>query len=109
MRRLLSSAIAALVLGNAPAARAQSEVTLVAPGGIRAAVEQLVPGFEKKTGIKVKAAFGSGNGTKQQVARGEPFDVPIVQRPYPEVLASGNVVEGSATPPLSCAHWADPL
>jgi hypothetical protein len=55
-------------------------------------------GFERKTGIKVKATFGSGAGTKQQVARGEPFDVPIVQPPYPDVLASGNVVASSATP-----------
>jgi len=74
------------------------EVTLVAPGGIRAAIEQLIPGFEQKTGHKVKATFGSGLGTKQQVARGEPFDVPIVQPPYPEVLASGHVVVNSATP-----------
>src|SRR5689334_23431882 len=77
---------------------AAAEVTLVAPGGIRAAVEQMIPGFEKKTGHKVKATFGSGNGTKAQVTKGEAFDVPIVQPPYPEVLASGNVVNSSETP-----------
>lgn len=98
MRYLLCSVMAACVLGHPHAARAQSEVTLVAPGGIRAAIEQLIPGFERKTGHKVKATFGSGLGTKQQVVRGEAFDVPIVQPPYPEVLASGNVVAGSATP-----------
>ena len=97
------STILAVVLGNAYSARAQSEVTLVAPGGIRAAIEQLIPGFEKRTGIQVKATFGSGNGTKQQVTRGEPFDVPVVQPPYPEVLASGNVVAASATPLASVA------
>jgi molybdate transport system substrate-binding protein len=97
------STIVAIFLGNAHTARAQSEITLVAPGGIRAAIEQLIPGFEKKTGIQVKATFGSGNGTKQQVTRGEPFDVPVVQPPYPEVLASGNVVAASATPLASVA------
>jgi molybdenum ABC transporter molybdate-binding protein len=71
-------------------------ITLVAPGGIRAAVEQLLPDFEKKSGAKVKATFGSGLGTKKQVAQGDAFDVPIVQPPYPEVLASGNVVTASA-------------
>ena len=45
----------------------------------------------------------SGLGTKQQVARGEAFDVPIVQPPYPEVLDSGHVVAGSATPLASVA------
>jgi hypothetical protein len=59
-------------------------------------VEQLIPGFERKTGYKVKATFGSGLGTKQQVVKGEPFDVPIVQPPFPQVLASGNVVADSA-------------
>src|SRR5207253_6112173 len=36
--------------------------------------------------------------TKKQVADGAPFDVPIIQPPYPEVLASGNVITDSATP-----------
>jgi molybdenum ABC transporter molybdate-binding protein len=74
-----------------------SEVTLIAPGGIRAAVEQLIPDFEKTSGSKVRAAFGSGLGTKKQIVQGEAFDVPIIQPPYPEVLASGNVVASSAT------------
>jgi molybdate transport system substrate-binding protein len=98
MKPVLSSILCVLVLGISDSARAQSEITLIAPGGIRAAIEQLIPGFESKTGRKVKATFGSGGGTRQQVARGEAFDVPIVQPPYPEVLASGNVVVSSATP-----------
>ncbi len=87
----------ALAMGSLPAVRAQTdEITLIAPGGIRAAIEQLIPGFERTAGRKVKATFGSGLGTKAQVTRGEAFDVPIVQPPYPEVIASGNVVAGSA-------------
>jgi molybdate transport system substrate-binding protein len=98
MKYLTSPAMAAVfslsLLGSASAA----EITLVAPGGIRAAVEQMIPAFEKKTGHIVKPTFGSGNGTKAQVAKGDAFDVPIVQPPYPEVLASGNVVTSSETP-----------
>jgi molybdate transport system substrate-binding protein len=100
MKHSRSSAVivaTVFLLCHSQSARAD-EVTLVAPGGIRAAIEQLIPGFEQKTGHKVKATFGSGLGTKQQVARGEPFDVPIVQPPYAEVVASGNVVVNSATP-----------
>src|SRR4051812_10969232 len=98
MKYLLASAvIAGFALANIAGAGA-AEVTLVAPGGIRAAVEQMIPAFEKKTGHKVKATFGSGNGTKAQVTKGDAFDVPIVQPPYPEVLASGNVVAASETP-----------
>jgi len=98
MKSLLSLAVIAAVLGAPHGAHAQAEVTLIAPGGIRAAVEQLIPGFERKTGYKVKPTFGSGLGTKQQVTRGEAFDVPIVQPPYPEVLASGYVVTNTAKP-----------
>ena len=102
MKRLMIATTVAVVFGLG-GARAQSEVTLIAPGGIRAAIEQLIPGFEKKTGHKVKATFGSGLGTKRQVAKGEAFDVPIVQPPYPEVLSSGNVVANTATPLASVA------
>jgi len=97
MKAVLSAVAVAFALSAAQTAAA-AEVTLVAPGGIRAAVEQMIPAFEKKTGHKVKATFGSGNGTKAQVAKGDAFDVPIVQPPYPEVLASGNVVTSTETP-----------
>ncbi len=98
MKCIFSSALVIFVLGSAHSIRAQTEVTLIAPGGIRAAIEQLIPDFERKTGYKVKPTFGAGLGTKAQVVRGDAFDVPIVQPPYADVLASGNVVESSATP-----------
>jgi molybdate transport system substrate-binding protein len=101
MQHLLSSVICIVALVSADSARAQ--ITLIAPGGIRGAIEDLIPGFESKTGQKVKATYGSGGGTRRQVARGEAFDVPIVQPPYPEVLASGHVVVTSATPLASIA------
>ena len=91
------AALLALAIGQAAPARAD-EITLVAPGGIRAAIVKLIPAFEQRTGHKVVATFGSGLGTKQQVVRGEPFDVPIVQPPYRDVVASGNVIADSARP-----------
>lgn len=103
MKTTLAPMIAALLLGHVCTASAQNEITLIAPGGIRAALEQIIPSFERKTGRKVKATFGSGLGTKRQIAAGEAFDVPIIQPPYPEVLASGNVIAASATPLASVA------
>jgi molybdate transport system substrate-binding protein len=41
--------------------------------------------------------------SREIAASGEAFDVPIVQPPYPEVIASGNVVASSATPLASVA------
>jgi len=74
------------------------EVTLIASGGIRAPIQKMIPDFERKTGHTVKATFGSGNGTKQQVMKGEVFDVPIVQPPLAEVLDTAHVIAGTETP-----------
>ncbi len=100
--RALAAAIALGAWMCAAPARAD-EITLIAPGGMQAAVEKMIPAFEQRTGHKVKATFGSGLGTKRQVANGEPFDLPIVQPPFPEVLASGHVVAGTETPLTSVA------
>jgi len=97
MNYVMLSAVAVIAVWNCDAVRA-AEVTLIAPGGIRAAVQQMIPNFERATGHKVKATFGSGGGTKQQVIRGEPFDVPIVQLPLEPVITSGHVVAASETP-----------
>lgn len=97
MKYLLSLAAIALVLFSPNNTRAQ-EVTLVAPGGMRCAIDRMTPDFERKIGHTVKATIGSGGATHQQVVHGEPFDVPIVQPPYQDVVASGNVVANSETP-----------
>jgi molybdate transport system substrate-binding protein len=97
MKHLLVSGMVVLAMTNFQVARA-AEITLIAPGGIRAAVQQMIPDFERRTGHIVKAAFGSGGGTKQQVVRGDAFDVPIVQPPLEPVLESGHVVASSETP-----------
>ncbi|HXQ50512.1 MAG TPA: molybdate ABC transporter substrate-binding protein [Stellaceae bacterium] len=97
MRISLVAALAFLTAWSGSPAGA-AEITLIAPGGIRAVIEQLIPDFEAKTGHTVKATFGSGKGTHAQVARGDAFDVPVVQPPYDDVIASGHVVTSSATP-----------
>lgn len=80
-----------------------AEITLIAPGGIRAALEELIPGFERATGHRVKATFGSGGGTKERIVKGERFDVPVAQPPLDPVIASGHVVPASETPLASVA------
>jgi len=74
------------------------ELTLVAPGGIRTALQHLIPGYEKASGNKVTASFVSGGATKQKIVDGELFDVPVIQPPYDAVLASGNIDAKSETP-----------
>ena len=40
----------------------------------------------------MKLSSGSGLNTKKQITQGDVFDVSVLQPPFPEVLASGNVV-----------------
>jgi hypothetical protein len=44
--------IAALVLGNYHSARAQGEITFLAPQPLKASLDKLIPGFESKTGLQ---------------------------------------------------------
>jgi molybdate transport system substrate-binding protein len=97
MRHLVLPTVVVLALCHSLGAGAD-EVTLIAPGGMRCAMDRMRPDFERKTGHQVKATIGSGGATHQQVVRGEAFDVPIVQPPYQDVLASGHVVASSETP-----------
>ena len=90
-------AVGALLLSISPAARAQTEVTLLAPNPVRSIIDKVAPGFEPKSGYKLKVTYGRGLGTRDQAAKGDPFDVFIILPPYPEALASGNIDPKSAT------------
>lgn len=96
MRTIVWAAVAAMLVPATCAGAA--EITLIGPGGVRGATQQLIPGFERQSGHTVKATFGSGGGTRQRVIKGDPFDVPIVQPPVADVIASGHVVTSSQTP-----------
>ena len=87
--------MAALLAANSVAAFAQTEIGVIAPRGILAALEQLIPAFEGKTGYKVKMTYGTGPGSRQMVARGDAADVAIVQTPLEEAVKSGHLVESS--------------
>jgi molybdate transport system substrate-binding protein len=102
---VLGIAVLALMLVNASDTRAQDaqgEITFLAPGIMQEPIEQLIKEFEAKTGHKVKATFGGEDSTKQQIIKGEAFDVPALEStgktPLDDVTASGNVVASSATP-----------
>ena len=104
MRYLLSSVVvAALLLGSAYGARAQTEITLLAPTPIREPLEKSIASFESKTGDKVTVTWAVGSrdtepyGTRQLVARGAAKDVSIMFAPFPEALASGNIDAKSET------------
>jgi ABC-type molybdate transport system substrate-binding protein len=58
----VSSAILAIALvgGGWASASAQSEITLLAVGPMRAPTQKIVASFEAKSGHKVKVTYGNG-------------------------------------------------
>src|SRR5579883_1923298 len=64
-------AIAAVLLLSASGARAQTEITLLAPGPLgRETIDKLVANFEAKTGDKVKVTYGQGSRDTPPTGRG---------------------------------------
>lgn len=96
MKKLQRFAIGLLVLSPVLILAQQTEIMLCAPAGARKPMEQVISGFENKTGYKVHTTFGVGSELKKQVANGANFDLPVLPSPYSEVLSSGNVIESTA-------------
>ena len=100
MKRLLRAIASACVLVIPTAANAQQQealsVSIVGRGDD--AFKELISRFEMKTGIKVAVKFPNFIASRDLIVKGEPFDVGIVEFPHDaDVVASGNVVPGSAT------------
>jgi molybdate transport system substrate-binding protein len=70
-------------------------------GGFSGPYEQLVPEFERSSGIKVDTGSGSSQGSgpqtiKAQLARGVPADVVIMSREgLTELIAERRIAEGT--------------
>lgn len=99
LKYLLAAILTCIWLCNPSIAGAQGrEILVLAPGAIKPALDAVIPEFEKKTGNKVKVTYGSALKTAQLTAKGEAVDVPILEAPYQDVLASGTVVASTAIP-----------
>jgi molybdate transport system substrate-binding protein len=91
--------VIAAVLAQPTASFAQIKV--ITSGGFSAALQELLPEFEKTTGITVTTARGAsqGNGPNTigtQLRRGVPADVVIMSREgLDELIAEGRIVAGT--------------
>ena len=96
MTRLLIAAAALLCTSPAMA-----QVKVIISGGFSTAYRQVLPEFEKSTGIKVTTGSGASQGEglltiASQLERGEAFDVVIMSREGLENLkAAGRILPGS--------------
>jgi len=91
--------IFAILLG--PAAASAQQLNVLISGGFSGAYEQLLPEFERTTGIKVMTGSGASQGTgpqtiAAQLARGVPANVVILSREgLSELIAAKKIVAGT--------------
>jgi molybdate transport system substrate-binding protein len=75
-----------------------ADLTVLASNGVKAAVTELVPQFEKETGHKLHFVWGASNLLAKQVEGGEAFDIVILTPTLIKgLIQQGKVVDGSAT------------
>lgn len=78
-----------------------AQLKVIVSGGFSTAYRQLLPEFERETGISVTTASGASQGSGPQtiaamLARGEPADMVILSREgLAELVAAGRIVAGS--------------
>jgi len=70
MRTLLTAVVGLAVLSAAPVRAA--EIKVLASNGVKSALEELAPAFERDTGNKLVIAFGLAAALKRQIEAGEP-------------------------------------
>jgi molybdate transport system substrate-binding protein len=98
--RLLRVALPIAVLLTSPAL-SFAQVKVIISGGFAAAYREVLPEFERATGISVTTASGAsqGNGPDTigaMLRRGEPADVVIMNRGgLAELIAQGRIVAGT--------------
>jgi molybdate transport system substrate-binding protein len=72
------------------------EIRVLASNGVKAALEDLGPAFERASGRKVAIRFGLGADLKRRIEAGEPFDLAVLAAAAVEGLAKeGKVDAGS--------------
>ena len=78
-RIVAAAASLVLLLALARASAAQTaEIKVLCSTGLKAVMEDLVPQFERATRHKVVVQYGVSAALKQQIERGEPFDLAVL-------------------------------
>jgi molybdate transport system substrate-binding protein len=85
---------AAALLGMTPIHAA--EIRVLASNGVKAALEELAPAFERETGHKLAFEFGVANVLKRKIDEGAAFDVAILTTANIADLAKAGKVDAAS-------------
>lgn len=73
-----------------------AEIKVLASNGVKSALEELAPAFERETGNKLVIEFGLAAVLKRQIEGGAPFDVAILTSAGIDDLAKQGKVAGGS-------------
>src|SRR6267142_6697422 len=83
--------------GFAADTKCTHEIVVAAAEDLSSALKEVSEDYEKKTGCKVKLAFGSSGALTQQIQNGAPFDVFFsADMDYPRQLVVANLADGAS-------------
>jgi molybdate transport system substrate-binding protein len=113
MEKLIAPVLGLMIFLTATEGHAMDELRVIISGGFSLAYHDVLPEFERTTGIAVTTLSGSSQGTgpktvKYQLERGADIDVVILSKEgLDELVAMGRIVDGSeaglAAAPLGAA------
>lgn len=72
-----------------------AEIKVLASNGVKAALEELAPAFERRTGNKVTIVWGLAAVLKRQIESGEAFDLAVLTAAGIDDLAKQGKVDGA--------------
>jgi molybdate transport system substrate-binding protein len=73
-----------------------AEIKVIASNGVKEALHELAPAFERETGHKLVIAFGLATALKRPIEAGETFDLAILPAAVIDDLAKQGKVDASA-------------
>jgi len=92
------AAIAAMLATTSLSAH---EIKVIASNGVKEALNELAPAFERETGHKFVIAFGLAAALKRRIEAGEAFDLAILPAAGLDDLAKQGRVDAGASAPIA--------
>jgi len=100
MKTLLTALVGLAVLSAMASIRA-AEIKVIASNGVKEALHELAPAFERETGHKLVISFGLATALKRQIEAGEAFDLAILPAAVIDDLAKQGKVDAASRPAIA--------
>src|SRR5467141_5031910 len=88
--------LAAIAAMLATTSLSAAEIKVLASNGVKEALHELAPAFERETGHKLVISFGLATALKRQIEAGEAFDLAILPAAVIDDLAKQGKVDAGA-------------